>query len=166
MGYTTEFTGSVTIDPPLNEHELAYLARFNHTRRMDRERGPYFVEGSDGAYGHGQGDDADITRYNDPDPTQPSLWCGWVPTTDGAEIVWDGVEKFYGSADWMVYLIDHFLKPDAHAKTYTGPHRPDAFDHFTFNHTINGRIRAEGEDANDRWTLIVTDNHVAVADAD
>jgi hypothetical protein len=46
MGYTTEFDGSVSISPPLNAHEIAYLRKFAASRRMDRARGPYFVDGS------------------------------------------------------------------------------------------------------------------------
>ena len=36
MGYTTEFDGSVSISPPLNAHEIAYLRKFAASRRMDR----------------------------------------------------------------------------------------------------------------------------------
>ena len=46
MGYTTEFEGSVGISPPLNAHEIAYLRKSAASRRMDRTRGPYFVDGS------------------------------------------------------------------------------------------------------------------------
>jgi hypothetical protein len=46
MGYTTEFDGSMSISPPLNAHEIAYLRKFASSRRMDRARGPYFVDGS------------------------------------------------------------------------------------------------------------------------
>ena len=52
MGYTTEFDGSVSISPPLNAHEIAYLRKFAASRRMDRARGPYFVDGS-GPFGQG-----------------------------------------------------------------------------------------------------------------
>jgi hypothetical protein len=32
MGYTTEFAGSVSISPPLNAHEIAYLRKFAASR--------------------------------------------------------------------------------------------------------------------------------------
>jgi hypothetical protein len=32
MGYTTEFDGSVSISPPLNAHEIAYLRKFAASR--------------------------------------------------------------------------------------------------------------------------------------
>ena len=83
MGYTTEFDGSVSISPPLNAHEIAYLRKFAASRRMDRARGPYFVDGS-GPFG--QGHDDDIRDFN---------------------------KKFYNSEARMSYLIDLFLKPGA-----------------------------------------------------
>jgi hypothetical protein len=63
MGYTTEFDGSVSISPPLNAHEIAYLRKFAASRRMDRARGPYFVDGSGPS---GQGHDDDIRDINKP----------------------------------------------------------------------------------------------------
>ena len=55
MGYTTEFGygGSVSISPPLNAHEIAYLREFAASRRMDRTRGPYFVGNGSGPFGQG-----------------------------------------------------------------------------------------------------------------
>jgi hypothetical protein len=108
MGYTTEFDGSVSISPPLNAHEIAYLRKFATSRRMDGARGPYFVDGS-GPFG--QGHDDDIRDFNKPPGGQPGLWCRWEPTKDGTAITWSGVEKFYNSEEWMTYLIDLFLKP-------------------------------------------------------
>ncbi len=44
MGYTTEFAGHITITPPLNAEEIAYLTKFANTRRMARTKGPYYVD--------------------------------------------------------------------------------------------------------------------------
>jgi hypothetical protein len=109
------------------------------------------VQGS-GCYG--QGHDADIIDHND-SGDQPGLWCKWTPTEDGAAIEWDGAEKFYDSVEWMQYLIDHFLKPDALAKTQT----TDGKLFFTFqDHVLNGAIEAQGEDEDDHWYLVVINN--------
>lgn len=153
MGYSTDFTGQVEVDPPLNLAEVNYLTKFNDTRRMHRESGPYFVEGTGYA---GQGRDADIIEYNDSGPGQPGLWCKWIPTEDGRGIEWDGAEKFYDAAEWMEYLIDHFLKEGAEASQVDDPQ----FEEFTFDHTVNGIIEAQGEDPQDRWNLVVKDNEV------
>lgn len=158
MGYTTDFWGEVQISPPLNQAEIDYLNKFNQTRRMDRQRGPYFVDGT-GSYG--QNHDADIRDFNRPPTGQPGLWCQWVPSMDGTAIEWDGGEKFYESDKWMAYLIDHFLKPGAQAQHSGDPQ----FAEFTFDHVLNGEIDAQGEDPGDRWKLVVKDNKVTVKTA-
>lgn len=155
MGYSTDFTGCVTVEPPLNPAEIAYLTKFADTRRMDRAAGPYFVAG--GGYA-GQDREADVRDYNRPPAGQPNVWCKWEPTEDGSEIKWNGVEKFNDADDWMTYLVDHFLREGATASTSGDPQ----FAEFTFNHVVNGVIEAQGEDADDRWDLIVSDNAVAV----
>jgi hypothetical protein len=149
MGYTTEFSGFIDIEPPLNAEEIAFLKKFADTRRMDRAKGPYFVDGS-GDFG--QGSDADIHDFNRPPSGQPGLWCQWVPSDDGARIEWNGVEKFYASEAWMRYIINHFLKPDAIAQSQ--------LPFLQCNHVCNGEIEAQGEEFSDRWKLIVEDNTV------
>lgn len=148
------FEGAVTIDPPLNPTEIAYLTRFAQTRRMDRTNGPYYVNGS-GLFGSAR--EPDIRNYNQPPEGQPSLWCQWLPTLDGTAIIWDGEEKFYDPVEWMQYLIDHFLRPDAHAAT------SDEFAAFTFNHTLNGIIHIQCADS-DQWRIVVTNNTVTRLD--
>lgn len=140
MGYTTTFDGEVTIDPPLNQEEIQFLTEFSQSRRMDRKEGPYELE------------DRNVLNPNKPPEGQPGLWCQWIPTDDGKYIVWDGGEKFYNSVEWMQYLIDHFLKPNAIAK--------DTLPFLQANHTLNGEIFAQGEEPDDVWKLVVTDNVV------
>ncbi|MFD6656844.1 hypothetical protein ACFWEB_17090 [Streptomyces parvus] len=147
MGYSTEFTGYVTVSPPLNPAEIAYLDQFSDTRRMNRPAGPYAT--TDDSY-------SDLGRdgYNTPPEGQPGLWCNWEPTRDGTALKWNGVEKFYDADAWMAYLIDHFLQPGGKAQGQPG------FEGFTFDHVVNGEITAQGEDPDDTWTLHVTSNAV------
>lgn len=162
MGYTTEFDGSVAVTPPLNEAEITYLNDFGDTRRMDRANGPYYAK----ARNHGVSsinelngfNDKDVRNQNQPPAGQPGLWCQWRPTEDGAGLEWDGSEKFYAAEEWMRYLIDHFLRPGALA--LDSPHADPRFEDFTFDHVVNGEIIAQGEDPEDRWKLVVTDNVV------
>ena len=147
MGYTTEFYGQVSIDPPLNETEIKYINKFAETRRMDRENGPYFVGGT-GDFG--QGHDADIRDHNRPPEGQPGLWCQWIATEDGEYIEWDGGEKFYNAAEWMQYIIDHFVGENPLAKL----NQPGYFN-FLQGHKVNGEIFAEGEESGDHWKIIV-----------
>lgn len=153
MGYTTDFSGSISVEPPLSQEEIAFLTKFNETRRMARKKGPYYV---DNAGFCGLEAEEDILDYNRPPSEQPSLWCQWRPTDDGCAIEWDGVEKFYESPTWMKYLIEHFIGSDPKAKSKLP---------FLTGHTCNGRIEAQGEDRNDRWALIVENNTVSVAQA-
>jgi hypothetical protein len=159
MGYTTYFCGSIDIDPPLNEAEREYLRRFAGSRRMDRERGPYFVDGS--GY-RGQGADPDVRDHNTAAAEQPGLWCQWVPDDEGTCLEWDGGEKFYDAERWMAYLIEHFLRPGACAESVDDPQFAD----FSFDHCLDGEIDASGEDPDDRWLLRVADNEVFVLEGD
>ncbi|MGW2256212.1 hypothetical protein ACWCXH_39700, partial [Kitasatospora sp. NPDC001660] len=55
-------------------------------------------------------------------------------------------------------LIDHFLKPAASAQGHPG------FEHFTFDHVLNGVIDAVGEEEGDEWQPIVQDNTVTTVE--
>ncbi len=149
MGYTTEFSGQINIEPPLNEQEIEFLNKFANTRRMHRKQGPYFVDGEGFV---GQDCDEGVIEYNTPPAGQPSLWVQWIPTEGGIALEWDGGEKFYCATEWMAYIIDHFLKPNCIAKS--------SLPFLQANHVCNGVIKAQGEDMDDRWELIVTDNKV------
>jgi hypothetical protein len=151
MGYSTDFYGSVTVDPPLDEAEIAYLQKFSGSRRMDRTEGPYYVDGGSGS--RGQDKPGNVIDYNSPPEGQPGLWCQWVPTEDGTAIEWDGREKFYDANEWMEYLIVHFIGSNPLARAALP---------FLKSHTVNGTIEAQGEDSDDRWRLVVKDNVVTV----
>lgn len=157
MGYTTTFDGSVAIEPPLNAAEVDYLTRFAESRRFTRSDGPYALH-EDGFRG------PRVVDYNKEPEGQPSLWCNWAPTADGSAIEWNEAEKFYDSVEWMQYLIDTFLKPGAAlqaelAAPVPGRFYDETFSAFTFDHTLNGTIDAQGEDLDDTWQLAVVDNH-------
>ncbi|MGC4117276.1 MAG: hypothetical protein QM765_22490 [Myxococcales bacterium] len=154
MGYSTDFFGKVQITPPLNAQEVAYLTKFSETRRMHLKQGPYFV--SQPGYA-GQEDGPDVVDYNEPPPGQPGLWCQWVPADDGAALGWNGAEKFYEAEAWMQYLVEHFLRPGAKAASSGDPQ----FAGFTFNHRVEGRILASGEEFPDLWRIDVADNQVS-----
>jgi hypothetical protein len=149
MGYTTEFSGQISINPPLNEQEIEYLCDFCATRHMERGKGIYYVDAS-----HGHGDNSDVPDYNN-NGKLPGLWCHWVSTDDGTALEWDEGEKFYNAEEWMRFVIDHFLRPGHLAPM-----------EFLQGHTLNGSILAQGEDINDRWRLIVENNEVSRIDLD
>jgi len=41
----------------------------------------------------------------------PSIWCQWVPTSDGMHIEYDGNEGFSEFRPWLMYLIENLLEP-------------------------------------------------------
>lgn len=141
MGYTTEFEGKISIHPPLNAEEIAFLTAFSESRRMDRDAGPYAL-----APDHGPG----IVDHNTPPAGQPGLWCQWIPTEDGTGLVWNQAEKFYDATEWMQYLIDHFLAPNALAI--------GKVPGIVGGHTLSGLVQAQGEEPDDVWHLLVVGN--------
>lgn len=159
MGYTTDFEGSVRIEPALNADEISFLSDLATTRRMNRKKGPLFVKG--GGF-HGQGEDLDIIDFNNSDKSQPGLWLQWIPSEDGTQLSWDDGEKFYDSASWMEYLIERLLteRGRQYVKLATRLSKDERLNSFTFDHVVNGTIEAQGEAASDQWTLRVKDNRV------
>ena len=149
MGYSTDFSGTIRVDPPLNREEAEYLRRFNRSRRMLRAEGPYFVDGPGDL---GQDVTGTVIDADRPPQGQPSLWCPVRPVADGSALAWDGGEKAYDLPLWVRYIIDHFLGPRATA--------PMGF--LTKDHVLNGVMEAQGEDREDRWDLVVEDNRVWV----
>ena len=161
MGYSTDFSGSFSVSPALGSDMIAFLEAFSETRRMCRnasmikdiypdwedncffgelgEEGAYFVGGGGFA---GQDHDDSIIDYNDPPQGQPGLWCQWIPSDDGTEIMWDGGEKFYHYTEWLEYIIDNFLAPNGYA--------------------LNGEVYWYGEESDDIGKIIVSDNQVDV----
>jgi hypothetical protein len=105
----------------------------------------------------GQERDNSILEYNDPPEGQPGLWCQWVTNTnandvtlgwrpdsiaeEGREIGWNGGEKFYNYVEWLVYIIENFLKP--------------------WGYILNGEVEWQGEERSDIGLLVVRNNVVS-----
>lgn len=157
MGYTTQFEGELTIEPPLNRSEGEFISAFQETRRMAREKGPLFVGGT-GFWG--QGHDPDIYDYNKSPRDQPGLWCEWTVSERGDKLYWNGAEKFYRAEEWLIYIIDNLLAPSS--EHYVKGHLDEdkRLHDFTHDHVLNGRIIARGEEETDVWGLLVENNNV------
>lgn len=157
MGYTTDFEGSLNIEPAISQKHADYLRKFCETRRMKRNRveaakladplreavglpigqeAEFFVGGTGFA---GQGRDASIIEYNSPPADQPGLWCKWT-VNEAGELEWSGMEKFYAYVDWLEYLIKNFYGP--------------------WGYKLNGEIGYQGEEPGDFGTIVVEDNRV------
>ena len=154
MGYTTDFVGHIDIEPALNQDEMEYLTAFSMSRRFARSEGPYAVPGNPMA--ELDRTDVDVDTYNEVAPGQPQLWCQWVPCLDGCCLSFDGHEKFYEPVAWMRYLIQHFLKPGARASRSGLP----AFEHFTFDHWLEGMVVGCRRDTKELFAISVKANRV------
>ncbi len=152
MGYTTEFSGNIMINLPLNEREIDYLNKFSQSRRMLRKKGDYYVDDP-----QVNGSEPDIIDNNKSTAEQPGLWCQWV-VNEGKFIEWDGEEKFYKAEQWMWYILQHFIGKDPIAKR----RHPKKFA-FLQGHDCNGTIKAQGEDHSDTWMLIVKNNFIYIS---
>ena len=155
MGYTTDFIGHIEITPELNPAEQQYLSAFGHSRRCQEADSPYDIPGNPAAERDKR--PGDIDAYNTIASGQPSLWCGWQPCFEGCCLSHDGIEKFCAATEWMIYLIDHFLAPNAHAKR-SGERW---FDDFTFDHRLNGVIAACRRDSRRLYLIRVENNIVS-----
>jgi hypothetical protein len=152
MGVSTTYLGHIEITPPLNQAEYDYLRMFSRSRRSHRDGGPYGVWPRDP---HDEapmlhGDEA-AARANQIAEGQPGYWCQWVPCPHGCCLGWDGQEKFYAGSAWLQYVIDHFLRPGAHARRS----KDVQFRRFTFDHDTNGVLVGEQQDNRELFSLTV-----------
>ena len=147
MGYSTKFIGQFNVHPRMSKEHAEYLAAFSGSRRMQRDpviaaklpdpkraavelpvgdEGAYFVGGGGVC---GQDRDCSVVDYNIEPRRQHSLWCGWTPAKDRRGIKWNGAEKFHNYAEWLNYMIEHFLEPWGYKVTgevrYAGDARGD-----------------------------------------
>lgn len=79
MGYTTEFEGEITINPPLSRKQVKEINTFCTTRHEGRT-------------------DVGI-----------SIWCDWEVDPRGDVLRWNGSEKSYKMEEWLEYLIGRFM---------------------------------------------------------
>ena len=157
MGYTTDFVGKFDFDTPLNKAQVSYLLKFSETRRMGRDEKKLKLKdplreavglplGKDceffvGGKGFmGQDNDSAVIDYNNPPPSQPSLWCQWIPTKDGKSLIWNGGEKFYNYVEWLNYHMENFFIP--------------------WGKSLTGAVFFQGEEQNDNGFIVVRNNKI------
>jgi hypothetical protein len=87
MGFSTIYLRPFQFDRPLTPEHANELLEFNETEHEDESGNP----GGDGK--------------------PPTYYCQWIATADRTGLEWDKNEKFYRGKEWLVYLIEHFIKP-------------------------------------------------------
>lgn len=165
MGYNTKFVGEFILDRELENETFNLLYNLAKTRRVSRNisvlvridniseqdaKEKYGTEGEfyfsekpshiaeNGVYKRVK--DETVLDNNLPPATQPSLWCGWIPTEDKRKIIWDGNEKFNQSVEWIEYIIHRILSPK--------------------DYEINGQMNCYGEVSTDSWKIVIKNNKV------
>ena len=155
MGYSTDFSGELELNPPASEELVTFVNKWKNTRRMKRDvskltdktkglKGNFGVDGEFyiGKGFAGQDQDESIIDYNQPPSTQPGLWCQWELSEDGTTLEWDGGEKFYAYEEWLEYMITNFFEPNGIK--------------------LNGEIEWQGDDSSDMGIIKVVDNKVKI----
>lgn len=183
MGFSTRFLGRLDIEPPLNATEVEWLTAFAEVDRrhftdpydvpmnprafrVEQERCRTTAAQGTPARNHSGPavSDGDGVAVVDPFTTlapsdgSPYPHLDWTPCVDGCCLTWDSrTEKSRMAQEWLQYLIDHFMRPGALARTST---RPD-FAAFTFDHLVNGTIAAERDDTRELCLIQCRDNDIS-----
>jgi len=122
MGFSTIYLRPFHFDRPLAPEHAKELLDFSETEHED-------ADGNPGGNGKPE-----------------TYYCQWIPTADGTGLEWDKNEKFYFGTDWLVYLIDRFIKP--------------------WGYTLNGESPWYIDDFQAAGILRVTDNVVSEESAE
>lgn len=116
MGFSTIYLRPFIFDRAIAPEHADELLEFNETEHEDSDGNP----GGDGK--------------------PPTYYCQWVATKDRTGLEWDKNEKFYHGKEWLVYLIENFIKP--------------------WGYTLNGESPWYIDDFEEAGILRVTDNVV------
>lgn len=157
MSYTYDLFGKLSVSPPLNTDQVAYIQEFSQSYRHKfapkwqswpnplREAVGLPV-GIDGEYissAMGTGSDfidncmeVDTNTPNN----QPSFQCCWTTNAKGTVVQWNKLGRTFAPAQWLEYMIEHFFKP--------------------WGVTLNGKVECHGEEKDDRTLIVVNNNSV------
>ena len=153
MGQHTTFVGYAVIEPPLSPSEVDLIGRLNRTRRCDAPGGALRIASD-------RQDEAllaaDPDAYSRPAPDAPGFWCPWVSCDEGHCLNWDGMEKPYSGEQWLRWIIDVLLRPDADVvgTDFAREHQ------LTCDHILDGIIVGERRETAEVYALEVEANIV------
>lgn len=181
MGYSTDFFGEFTITPPLDAAQIAYLQKFNETRRVkrrpeiaatmpdpEREAVGLPIGEPDAAYFtggagfRGQGTDPSIIDDNCP-PGQPP-YRGMDDFSkrqrEAADAIAAGQAQPGLWCQWVPSDDGSTLVWDEGEKFYDYVEWVQyIIDHFLkpWGRTLGGHVRFQGEDTDDRGAIVIVD---------
>lgn len=173
MGYTTDFTGALTLDKPLKLAHANFLSALNATRRMQRDavkaaRRPDPIRkaaglpiGNEGEYFVGDEDPMglrgpDVINHNASPSTQPGLWCQWTPGDKRGIPFFD---KPIDEGEAITIVWDEGEKFYCYKEWITY-----IVDHFLkpWGYVLNGEVKWAGEESEDIGKIIVKDNVITI----
>lgn len=155
MSYTYDLFGKLSVSPPLNADQVAYIQEFSGSYRHKfapkwqswpnplREAVglPVGIEGEYISSSMGSGSDfidncmeVDTNTPNN----QPSFQCCWTANTKGTALQWNKLRRTFEPVPWLNYMIEHFFTP--------------------WGVTLNGKVECHGEEFDDRTLIVVTNN--------
>lgn len=154
MRITVELLGRFSIEPPLNAVEVEYLRALAMSGPA-REGDPYAVPDHPGLQVllRRNAHDEPRRRLTDREPPRS---CGWAPCAHGCCLSWDGEENFYYPGDWLAYLVENLLGPEAAAASSTSPDLAG----FTFDHRLDGVVAASCVESDELWLIVARDNEI------
>lgn len=141
MGMQTRYLGALTITPSLCQEEVTWLRAHQQTEFALHPHDPYpaaMNPRAERAHAFATGA---VPASGTRDSRTPR-WVDWAPSVDGTHLRWQEADKSNAPIPEITYLIEHFLKPGAHAAS---DGRKD-FEKFTFDHVVEGTIAAERSD--------------------
>lgn len=144
MGYSTDFNGCFEVKPALSPAMKEFVDKLAQTRRMKRNVSSIYGEEGEFYVDDPSDSEANILDGNKPPSTQPGLWLQWIYDEEGQAFGWDQGEKFYNYVEWLEYLIKKVLAPNGYV--------------------LNGEVKWQGEDMDDRGKIIVKDNVVTTTE--
>lgn len=130
MEDNVDFVGHIDISPPLNEHEREFLAEYGPT--------PLPLELEEF-----------VMRLD-----HPGARSEWDICDAGCCLTWRTAEEPTAVALWLRFFIAHFLKTTAKARDQAG------FEHFTFDHALDGTVVGCCRDTKELIQVTVRKNRV------
>jgi hypothetical protein len=124
MGFSTIYLRSFKLDRPLTQDHAVVLMEFHDTE-----------------HGIDEDEDEPAGLYK-----PETYYCQWIPTEDWTGIEWDGIEKFYHSQEWLVYLIERFFKPWGYTLNGESPWYIDDFEEAGILKVVDNVVSEEAAD--------------------
>jgi hypothetical protein len=118
---------------------IIYLRPFSFDRVIDQSHSNILITFS-------QTEHEDEFGNSGSDGKPPTCYCQWVPSKDLLGLEWDKNEKFYYSKEWLVYLIENFIKPWGYTLNGESPWYIDDFEEAGILKVSNNIVTEEPYD--------------------